>query len=688
MTPEQKAAIRRAEQRAAIQRAEVARSAPQISPEEQAERDRMIAIAEGRVNRGADIESATPQDGLTLDPRTGTYKNRNALVEGYEPTRAEAAMGGGMQGLGLNYGDEAVGAMASMVEGSDMGNLRREQMRGRLERQEEAFPYTFGGSEIAGNVATAAAALPAVTGGTMAQTALRGGALGAAEGFAYGTGQGEGLADRLEQGVNYGVVGAGVGAASPLVVSALAKGGRTALDMASGGIDTVINRGSNSRARRAIVDSLVKSGRSADDVANEVGTAALEGQPEFRLMDALGVAGQRRASGVVRSGGDGAEELAQFLQQRQMDQADRVSRFVDEGFGMNGQTARQTADAMTAARGEAADIAYTAARGNAAPVDVRGALSVIDDRIGGMSGSGVAGDSIDGRLASFRNRLAAGTPPNGEISRELSDFDRVLGVKQDVQDAIGAAVRAGRNNEARELGKLAGALDEALEASSDMYRMANDGFRTASRNIDAIDQGAAMVSPQRRADDVVGQFGAMTPEQQAAARVGYGDRRLAQIEANAAPTANKAKPFTSTKARAEADAMALDPQLFSNRINREGSMWEVQNRALGGSRTADNLEDIASVGPIGNTVRALRSALNLQGGEALANLGAAVGPALTGQNEATRTLIAKMLMSNDPATVLAPALKAKETSEAAKRIVEALLRNSGREPAYSAMIPR
>lgn len=665
-----------------------AKQAPQISPEEQAERDRMIAISEARMTNGADIESATAQDGLTLDPRTGTYKNRNATVEGYEPTRAEAAMGGGMQGLGLNYGDEAVGALASVVEGPEMGALRREQMRGRLERQEQAFPYTFGGSEIAGNVATAAAALPAATAPTMLGTMGRGAALGAAEGFAYGTGQGEGLQDRLSQGVDYAQTGAAVGGVAPLAVGALARGGRAVMDMASGGIDTVLNRGSNSRARRAIVESLSRSGRSMDDVANEVGTAALEGQPEFRLMDALGVAGQRRASGVVRSGGDGAEELAQFLQQRQMDQGDRVARFVDEGFGMGGKTAQQTADAMTAARSSAADTAYSAARGNAAPVDVRGALSIIDDRIGGMSGSGVAGDSIDGRLASFRSRLAAGTPPNGEISRELSDFDRVLGVKQDVQDAIGAAVRAGRNNEARELGKLSSALDEALEASSDMYRTANDGFRTASRNIDAIDQGAAMVSPQRRADDVVQEFGAMTPDQQTGARVGYGDRRLAQIEANAAPTANKAKPFTSTKAQAEAQAMTVDPQLFSNRIGRESSMWEVQNRALGGSRTADNLEDIANVGPASNVVRALRSALNFQGGEAIANLGAAVGPAMTGQNEATRTLVAKMLMSNDPATVLAPALRAKETSEAAKRIVEALMRNSGREPAYSAMIPR
>jgi hypothetical protein len=74
-----------------------------------------------------------------------------------------------------------------------------------------------------------------------------------------------------------------------------------------------------------------------------------------------------------------------------------------------------------------------------------------------MSGAGVAGDSIDAKLAKYRSRLAASDPANtpvggpGATSGELSDFDRVLGVKQDLQDDMAAAYRAGRNNEYREL---------------------------------------------------------------------------------------------------------------------------------------------------------------------------------------------------------------------------------------------
>ena len=115
-----------------------------------------------------------------------------------------------------------------------------------------------------------------------------------------------------------------------------------------------------------------------------------------------------------------------------------------------------------------------------------------DDRIGGMQGSRVAGDAIDSKLAGYRARLAAQPGPDG-VMRELSDFDRVLGVKQAVQDDIGAAVRAGRNNEARELGKLVKELDAALRAS----RYVSHGKRRLPRRlkvIDAVDEGAMMAT--------------------------------------------------------------------------------------------------------------------------------------------------------------------------------------------------
>ena len=337
----------------------------------------------------------------------------------------------------------------------------------------------------------------------------------------------------------------------------------------------------------------MRSGKTAPDVDALIAAAAREGQPEFRLMDALGLPGQRAANGLTRAGGAPGDEVAEFLATRQSGQGERVGSFVEDAFDVKGTTAAKTQQGLIDARSTAADAAYDAARGNAAPVDVRGALGVIDTRIGGMKGSGVAGDSIDGKLAGYRDRLAAQPGPDG-VMRELSDFDRVLGVKQAVQDDIGAAVRAGRNNEARELGKLVKELDAALEGSSDMYRTANDGFRSASKVIDAVDEGALMATRGRAADNVP-RFGAMAAAEQGAARTGYGDRLLSELENMKYPSTNRALITGSEKRTAEAAAMATDPQLYSSRIARERTMWDTQDKALKGSQTANYQADMAAM---------------------------------------------------------------------------------------------
>lgn len=580
---------------------------------------------------------------------------------------------GAVQGATFNFADEIGGLVGMDKEG----------IRTRNELAERLYPERYRAGKTAGALASGVATAPLWSRyigaakslpGLMGRSAVAGGT----EGAIYGAGEGEGAMDRVPGAMRNGALGAAVGAAAPPAVSLTLRGAQGVSDALMGGVDAAINRGSNTRARRAIAEALQRSGRTGQDVASAVSAAAREGQPEFRMMDAMGVAGQRLANGVVRAGGDGSEEIAQFLSQRQLDQGDRMAGFVTDAFGAQ-KTAAQTTEELARNRGNAADAAYSAARGNATPVDVRGAVDVIDARIGGMAGSNVAGDSIDGRLQAFRNRLIADPAPDGEISRELSDFSRVLGVKQDVSDAIGAAVRAGRNNEARELTRLRDALDEALEQASPDYRQANDEFAAASRVISAVDEGAQMARPGVRAEDTTQRFAAMTPEQQAAARVGYADRALARIEANPAPTADKSRPFRSTKVATESDAMAVDAPLFQRRVQREGDMWETQNRALGGSRTADNLQDIGNTGPMADLFRAARDVGNLQFGQAAQNLGAAVSPYMTGRNEATRKLIADMLMSAQASNVLAPVQASQAREALLKRLLEGGVRGAGRE---------
>ena len=619
--------------------------------------------------------------GFPKQPQGGSSVNTQALNE-FRP-KANAVLDGVVQGASFGLQDEFAGVnnavFGGRAPGATMGERYvsgRDDQRATNQSSQANEPLAYGGGQVAGAIAPALLAGPLASGKNAVSTGLRGAGIGGLEGALHGAGgaDGRGVANQAAKGA---LAGAAVGLAAPLAVGAVSK----AKGMVSGLGESAFNIGNPNKANEAISRLIQQSKKTPDGIGQEVTRAAKQGQPEFRLMDALGLTGQRAASGLARKGGESGEKIAEYLMRRQGDQGDRVGGFVEDAFNVRGTTAARTTDSLKQARTEQANTAYDAARGNAAPVDVRSAVDVIDQRIGGMEGSNVNGDAIDSKLAGYRNRLAAKPAPNGEISRELSDFDRVLGVKQSIQDDIGAAIRAGRNNEARELGKLAQELDGALENSSDMYRTANDGFREASGVIDAVEKGAGM-SGRGRGADTTNSFQSMSPNQQGAARIGYGDSLLEKLEKVTSPTSNRAKSLQSTKREMEADAIAKNAPDYREKLARESTMWETQNRALGGSRTADNLTDQEAMSSLaGGTLDAAKSAGNFQLGDAAAKIAATLGPIARGQSDATRMLIARALMSSDPQKALAPMLRQAKFSDSKKRMVEALTRNLSRDSA-------
>lgn len=618
-------------------------------------------------------------EGFFPDPRTGAMTSRELLRNNADPSRVDALIGGALQGMSFRHGDELAGGMGALQGGGDMANLRKEQARAKLEAAQEAFPYSYGGSEIGGG-ALASAYIARLVGGALPVAApalgaqmFRGGMQGLIEGFGYGFGGGEGFTDRIKKGVASSALGGAVGVAAPAAIA----GGRKLFDAAiAGPVASMRSAPSANRASLAVQKALDRSGKTADDVTTMLERAALEGQPEFATVDALGNSGQRMLSGVARQPGDMRSTIADTLMSRQDDQAGRIGGFLSDSLGATDTAAQRTA-ALKAARSDAAGLAYDAARGNAAPVDVRGALQVIDDRLGPMSGMGVAGDGIDAKLSSYRGRLAAPKSklPGGATAVELSDFDRVLGVKQSISDDIGAALRAGRNNEARELGKVQSAIDQALEGASDMYRTANDDFAKASRVIDSVDAGKAATGIRARSGDVVPQYQGMTPDQQAAFRSGYADPLLAKIEGSA-PGVNNARPLSTPKMQAELGAMARDPELLQRQIQRERTMFDTTSAALGGSKTADNLADIQDVATFDNGILSSLLTGNFKGAALQTALKGA--NTLQGRNTATRDLMAQYLLSRDLGAALAPARKIAGKVAKQNKVVEAITRASGR----------
>lgn len=608
---------------------------------------------------------AMPKGGSSVNPEgMADFQNR-ALTFG-----ANAA-----QGMSFGLGDEASGAVAgikSMLGGGDFlpaYRAERDDARADMATISERYPNAATGGYLTGAAIPAITAGPLATGESMLGTMGRSGLLGMTEGGLQGAGNADGRGI-VGETIKGGLIGLGAGIAAPAVIGAATLAKRGVFE----GLPQMFGKASQTKANRAIADALMRSGKTAPDVDALIAAAAREGQPEFRLMDALGLPGQRAANGLTRAGGAPGDEVAEFLSTRQAGQGERVGSFVEDAFDVKGTTAAKTQTGLIDARSTAADAAYDAARGNAAPVNLNDTIDVIDTltKRDPILGESALADTVIGkRLKALRAQMT-----NGD--QQLIDFDSVLNIKQDMFTTMEALRKSGKTVP-KELSDVYGALDAALEGSSDMYRTANDGFRSASKVIDAVDEGALMATRGRAADNVP-RFGAMAAAEQGAARTGYGDRLLSELENMKYPSTNRALITGSEKRTAEAATMATDPQLYASRIARERTMWDTQDKALKGSQTANNQADMAAMDGIsGEAMHAGKAAANLQFGDMVQRVAGALGPILKGQNEPTRMLIAQALMSSNAGQVLAPAIAQATKSAGVRRILEALLRQPMRE---------
>ena len=293
---------------------------------------------------------------------------------------------------------------------------------------------------------------------------------------------------------------------------------------------------------------------------------------------------------------------------------------------------------MTASRGAQADAEYGAVRNDAGPVDVTGAIDHIDRTLGpgadqmlANPGSAASNDSIESVLQTFRNRLARSNP---------NDFESIQRIRGDLSDTIQAAVRSGANNRARLLGGTMRQLDAALENASSGFRQANANFAQSTRDIGAVGQGRDAFL-RGRTEDTIPAFDALGPRGQQAFRTGYVDPAIAQTQ-GAAFGVNKARPFINDAFRDEAAAMAPGNDLMQRRLDRENTMFSTRERALGGSKTADNQAHADALGI--NPVAVMHVATGNYHG-AIASIIHA-GSKFSGNTPAVRKAVSDILLRN------------------------------------------
>lgn len=589
---------------------------------------------------------------------------------------------------GVTYGfkdnaSAALGATLGLTPGSDafeyQGNWRdryrinRDNIRAKDQESLRENPNLFQLGEFGGATAQALAASPLAASSSLLGAMGRGGALGFGEGFAYGAGKSDGQ-DTARRAFETGILGGAVGLAAPAAVAGLAAG----KDAALGAVDNLIDRPSQARAGRMLAETINRSGKSADEIAAAVERARLSGQPMYRAVDAMGEAGRRRLSGIVRSGGENADEIAEYLTQRTIDAPDRLASFTDDAFGLGGKTRAILEGQVKGNRKAVADSLYTTAAKDAAPVDLFNVVATLDDTINQLSNSGIKPSGTVRAMTELRDRLAGQTPDGANAV--LSDYRSVLQIYRELRDEIDNMFAPGSKQTAvaAELKPILDMMEGALSDSSDLFRSANQLYRRGSEVIEGFQTGADMARQSGRPENNIATFNAADEQVQRAQRIGYGDETIRRIQNMNAEAPNVSRQMASTKRRTEAMNMALNPEQYAAQIAREGDMFKTFNKAIGGSRTADNLQDIADVGTIADLSRAGVSAASGSPGGFMSNVLTAVTPYLRGQNEATQKIVAQALLSRNPGEALAKAVRAGKISGETRRAIEAAIRSAFR----------
>jgi hypothetical protein len=424
--------------------------------------------------------------------------------------------------------------------------------------------------------------------------------LGGVSGF----NEGNGLTERLTNAATGAGAGALFGGALP-VVGAIAKG-VTAPIFAN--VKARINP--EGYANSQIARGVAESGQTPAQLGQAVADGNAAGQP-FTLADAMGNPGQRMLSTVTRAPGEGRTAAVDFLNNRQAGQADRVGDILDTGLGAGG-TARQTADQLTqTARNESAPFYQKAL--DKKPVWSDRMQQFFDDpaTTGGLK-EGVAVQRLEA--------LAEGKkfdPNDYAITHFDENGDPVLGAVPNMRTIN--LIKKGWDNQLEQYrdgttGKLM--LDEKGRALDNVRRSflkevdsLNPDYATAralyagpAQVRDAVTAGTQAAMRGRAADNIA-RFRAMTDPSKQGYRTGYADTRVGAIE-RAPQGTNVVRPLASQKAQQELGELSLhqgpvqpgQAAPMQQGLNREQTMFETRNQALGGSKTADNLNDDAALG--------------------------------------------------------------------------------------------
>lgn len=517
------------------------------------------------------------------DPAQGTAKTQTPQAE---PPGAMTSPGGGLAVMNsmpiVGHGILAAGAgINSLINGDSYASERalQSQQMGDFATQ---HPYANTGAQVAGGVlgtVPAMMAAPAAFGvgawplaARMAASGVGGAAIGGAD-SAIRTG---GDPTAALHGAEFG---GAFGAAGPLAGRAIGAG---------------VDYASNALTRTTPAARNVASALSAIGMTPQDAQAALTRMgPNATLAD-IDPALTAEAGGLAQTGGSATSILRNAMAARGAGSDDRVSQAVSTALGPRPDISAVKEGIVSDAQ-KAASPFYDAARSFAQPMDATPVLSSIDGQLKTAAPKGGEAAVLNKVRGFLTQDVVAG--PNGEqMTVPQDDPQALLKARQEVDGMIDGLQRNGSidgttagKNAYRTAVNVRGQIDGLLK--SDPNIAAGDAaFATKMGQKDALDEGADLLKPGTRVEDVARSVAAKTPEEQDAMRQGALSTIHDSLDNARQGDLSAARSLfaKSTANRAKLDALFPNSGQLFDSLDSEIAQRGTENVVRSGSQTAAN----------------------------------------------------------------------------------------------------
>jgi len=328
----------------------------------------------------------------------------------------------------------------------------------------------------------------------------------------------------------------------------------------------------NDAAADLLAEALTREGMTVDEAIlklDELGPEAIPADiaQSFRRL--------LRAAGNLNPNLQG--RTARELGERNVGQAGRVAEDVDFGLQSPDMTVEQAIAGLREATRPAITEMYAEAA--ATPFRFSGRLKTL---IEGDSSLGRARQAAEVRLADKR---AAGD--------EITHFDVIDATKQELDDQIAAALRAGENNKARDLTRLKNTMIDEADAQIPKYAEARATFAGERALESAAEQGELFLKANRR--QVIDTVNKMTPAEMNMYRLGARQAIMDKIDVTNISADLMKRMFGRNGDVVKLRAVFPDEAQFQNfmrAMKREAEFMLTRRTALENSTTVQQAQDI------------------------------------------------------------------------------------------------